>query len=47
MTGDDAAPEADCRDGAPHPRLAQTVVGHGAAEAVILSALDSGRLHHA
>ena len=39
--------EPDRRNGAPHPRLARQVFGHGRAEATFLSAVASGRLHHA
>lgn len=44
---DDDIPEADCLPGAPHPREAARVFGHGAAEAAFLDAYASGRLHHA
>ncbi|WP_424973459.1 DNA polymerase III subunit delta' [Dinoroseobacter sp. S124A] len=44
---DDALPEADALPGAPHPRFAEQVFGHDAAEAALLDAIGSGRLHHA
>ena len=40
-------PESDAFAGAPHPRLAETLVGHKAAEATLLSAYRDGRLAHA
>ncbi|PRY94709.1 DNA polymerase-3 subunit delta' [Hasllibacter halocynthiae] len=40
-------PESDRLPGAPHPREAPRVVGHGAAEAQFRAAARSGRLHHA
>ncbi|AHM04452.1 DNA polymerase III delta prime subunit [Roseibacterium elongatum DSM 19469] len=43
---DDALPEADRTDGAPHPRAAQALFGQDAAEAEFLSALNSQRLPH-
>lgn len=43
----DEMPEADRLDGAPHPRMAEQVFGHDAAEASFLEAAQSGRLHHA
>ena len=43
---DDAAPESDRLEGAPHPRMTQTLFGHGAAEAEFLAAYNTGRLHH-
>ena len=42
---DEAAPEPDRRDGAPHPREATTIFGHEGAEAEILTALRSGKVH--
>lgn len=44
---EDALPEADAPEGAPHPRHAPQVFGHDAAEAVFLDAIATGRLHHA
>ena len=44
---DEAPPEADCVDGAPHPRLSHKLFGHAAAERDILDAYRSGRLPHA
>ncbi|RBP16882.1 DNA polymerase III delta prime subunit [Roseiarcus fermentans] len=43
----DEAPESDRIAGAPHPRHAQTLIGHGAAEAAMLSAYREERLAHA
>ena len=40
-------PESDALADAPHPRLAETLVGHKAAEATLLSAYRDGRLAHA
>jgi len=40
-------PEPDRIEGAPHPREARALIGHGAAEAAFLDAFNSGRLHHA
>jgi DNA polymerase-3 subunit delta' len=40
-------PESDAFAGAPHPRFAQGLVGHKAAEAELLSAYRDGRLAHA
>jgi DNA polymerase-3 subunit delta' len=47
MSGDNDLPEADRAEGAPHPRHTATLVGHDAAQRAFLSALGSGRLHHA
>ena len=44
---DDALPEADCVDGAPHPRLAHQIFGQSAAERAFLDAYTGHRLHHA
>ena len=44
---DDALPELDALEGAPHPRQTPRVFGHDRAEAVFLDAHASGRLHHA
>lgn len=43
---DDALPESDRADGAPHPRDAARFFGHPAAEAEFLTAATSGRLPH-
>ena len=40
-------PESDAFGGAPHPRLAQRLIGHAAAETEILNAYREGRLAHA
>ena len=40
-------PEADRREGAPHPRETFDLLGHEAAEAVFQTARANGRLHHA
>lgn len=44
---DDAFPEADRLDGAPHPRDTGRLYGQGAAEAELLAAVQSDRMHHA
>jgi DNA polymerase-3 subunit delta' len=44
---DDALPEADRLDGAPHPRDTARIFGHDAAERAFLDAYSSGRLPHA
>ena len=44
---DEALPEADRLDGAPHPRETARVFGQSAAEARFLEALNAGRLPHA
>lgn len=43
---DDANPESDRLDGAPHPRDAATLFGHVGPEAEFLSAASTGRLPH-
>ncbi|MEL7026752.1 MAG: DNA polymerase III subunit delta' [Pseudomonadota bacterium] len=43
---DDAYPEADARDGAPHPRFASLVYGHEHQTSEVVSA-RGGNLHHA
>jgi DNA polymerase-3 subunit delta' len=43
----DGLPEADRRDGCPHPRETETLFGHRAAEQALLQAFRSGRMHHA
>lgn len=44
---DDALPEPDRAEGAPHPRETRQLFGQGAAEAAFLDAHATGRLHHA
>ena len=44
---EDALPQPDRIDGAPHPRETAQLFGHDAAEATFLNAFNSGRLHHA
>ena len=44
---DEAPPEPDRIEGAPHPRETARLIGQGAAEAAFLDAYNSGRLHHA
>jgi DNA polymerase-3 subunit delta' len=44
---DDALPEADRLDGAPHPRETVRLFGQDVAEAAFLGALNAGRLPHA
>jgi DNA polymerase-3 subunit delta' len=39
-------PEADCIEGAPHPRTTSALLGQGSAEATFLQAFNTGRLHH-
>lgn len=39
-------PEPDRVEGAPHPRDTQKLFGHEAAEAAVLQAFTSGRMHH-
>jgi DNA polymerase-3 subunit delta' len=41
------APESDVYPGAPHPRLAKTLVGHAIAESALLNAYRSEKLAHA
>lgn len=43
----DLPPEADCADGAPHPRLTTRLLGQTAAEQGFLEAYNARRLHHA
>lgn len=43
---DDALPEPDRLEGAPHPRETAQLFGHASAEATFLSAFASGRLPH-
>lgn len=42
-----ALPEPDRIEGAPHPRETPIVFGHAQAEDAILTAFNSGRMHHA
>jgi DNA polymerase-3 subunit delta' len=44
---EDALPESDRAEGAPHPRETPRLMGQGAAEAAFLDAYATGRLHHA
>ncbi len=44
---DEALPEADCIDGASHPRAAHNIYGQKAAEDAFLEAFTGQRLHHA
>lgn len=43
---EEAAPEPDRVEGAPHPRETLRLIGQEAAEAAFLEAYNSGRLHH-
>jgi DNA polymerase-3 subunit delta' len=43
----DAPPESDAYPGAPHPRFAERLIGHVAAERQLLDAYRDGRLAHA
>ena len=43
----EAPPESDVFEGAPHPRLARGLVGHGGAEAATLADYRAGKLAHA
>jgi len=47
MSIDDALPEPDRVEGAPHPRETATLIGQSRAEADFLLAYNSQRLHHA
>lgn len=47
VAGQDAPPEADKLDGAPHPRDTYDLFGHGAQEAAFLEAAQADKLHHA
>ena len=42
----DARPEPDRVEGAPHPRETACLIGQGAAERAFLDVFNSGRLHH-
>ena len=44
---DDALPQADQIEGAPHPRETQQLIGQSAAETAFLDAYKDDRLHHA
>lgn len=44
---DEPLPEADRLDGAPHPRETEKLFGQDHAEAALLDAINSERLHHA
>jgi len=44
---EDALPEPDRAEGAPHPRETRRLFGQGGAEAAFLDAHATGRLHHA
>ena len=44
---DEAIPEPDRVEGAPHPRDTAQLIGQAAAEAAFLDAYRAGRLHHA
>ncbi|MEL6689221.1 MAG: DNA polymerase III subunit delta' [Pseudomonadota bacterium] len=46
MSADEALPEPDKLEGAPHPREAVQLFGQSAAEAAFLDAFNTGRLHH-
>lgn len=47
MVTDDAIPEADRLEDTPHPRATERLYGQDHAEAELLSAIQSGRMHHA
>lgn len=47
LPADTAPPEADCIPDLPHPRHAERVIGHAGAEAELLAAFNTGRMHHA
>jgi DNA polymerase-3 subunit delta' len=47
MAATDPLPEPDRLEGAPHPRETRVLFGHPQAEAEVLRAFTSGRLHHA
>ncbi|TCP43265.1 DNA polymerase III subunit delta' [Rhodovulum marinum] len=46
MSDEDALPEPDRVEGAPHPRETPRVIGQDAAEAAFLEAVAGGRMHH-
>ncbi|GBD49419.1 DNA polymerase III subunit delta' [Methylopila sp. Yamaguchi] len=47
MSDADGAPESDRREGCPHPRETEGLVGHRAAEHELAAAYGSNRMHHA
>ena len=47
MSTADPLPEADCAEGAEHPRLTTRLFGHESAESDFVRAVQSDRLHHA
>lgn len=47
MSEDEAPPEPDAANGAPHPRHAAQVFGQKKAETAFLDAYNGGRMHHA
>jgi len=47
MSEDEAPPEPDAVEGAPHPRLTPALFGQAKAEAAFLEAFNTGRMHHA
>ncbi|PTX56338.1 DNA polymerase III delta prime subunit [Litoreibacter ponti] len=47
VPADEALPQSDQIDGAPHPRETRELRGQGAAEAAFLDAFTGDRLHHA
>ena len=47
MSDDDALPEADRAEGAPHPRETACLFGHDSVQAEVLAALTGDRMHHA
>ncbi len=47
QTAQQSPPEADCREGAIHPRSSVKIFGHDNCEKTVLEALQSGRMHHA
>lgn len=44
---EDAVPQPDCVEAAPHPRATSLLLGQDKAQADFLAAFQSGRLHHA
>lgn len=47
LEAEEAPPEADRLEGAPHPRFTEKIFGQAAAETELARALASGRMHHA
>ena len=47
MSAEEALPEADRIDGAPHPRETEVIFGQNTAETGFLEAFNASRLHHA